>query len=119
MPHKAVPMTRVVDVRSTIAWYQSVGFTLQRTFEDDGDMNWALLTFGTSEVMFATGCNPLAPTGRDVDLYVHVEAVDALYLELKDRVDVTMEPTDVFHGMREFIVRDPNGFTVVFAEPIA
>jgi uncharacterized glyoxalase superfamily protein PhnB len=119
MTQKAVPMIRVPDVLSTIAWYQRIGFTLKRVFEDEGETNWALLSFGTSELMFNAGGLPNRESGRDVDLYAQVEDVDALYKQLKDRVDVEAAPYNAFHGMREFVIRDPNGFSVIFGEPIA
>jgi uncharacterized glyoxalase superfamily protein PhnB len=119
MTQKAVPLIRVSDVRSTIAWYQNVGFTLQRVFEEDGEINWALLSFGASEVMFNAGGVPDKDAERDLDLYAQVEDVDALYSRLKDRVEVRAEPYNAFHGMREFIIRDPNGFSVIFGEPIS
>ena len=118
MTQKAVPLIRVPDVRSTIAWYQDIGFTLHQTFEDEGEMNWALLSFGESEVMFNAGGHSNREVGRDLDLYAQVDDVDALYGQLKDRVEVEAEPYNAFHGMREFIIRDPNGFSVIFGEPV-
>ena len=118
MTQKVVPMIRVADVCATVAWYQSIGFTLQRTFEDDGEINWALLSFGETEVMFNAGGRPNTADGRDLDLYVHVENLDAWYRRLKDRVDIEADPYEAFHGMREFIFRDPNGYSVIFGEPV-
>ena len=46
MPEKIVPMIHVPDVRATAAWYTSIGFKLVRQNEEDGEINWALLTLG-------------------------------------------------------------------------
>ena len=115
---KVVPMIHVPDVRAAAGWYESIGFTVARTNEEDGEMNWALLSFGSSELMFNEGGQPSTSHRREVDLYVHVDDVDDLYLRLKDRVEVVEEPHDTFYGMRELIIRDLNRFWMTFGEPL-
>src|SRR5690349_10271070 len=108
-----VPMIHVPDVRSAVAWYASVGFTAERWHEEpDGEMAWALVSFGDGQVMFDEGGRPSAERRREVDLYVQAEDVDALYDRLEGRVDVVEPPHDTFYGMRELIVRDLNGFWI-------
>jgi catechol 2,3-dioxygenase-like lactoylglutathione lyase family enzyme len=34
-------MIHVPDVRATVDWYTSIGFTLDRQNEEDGEINWA------------------------------------------------------------------------------
>ena len=116
---KVVPMIHVPDVRAAAGWYESIGFTVIRTNEEDGEMNWALLSFGSSELMFNEGGEPSTRHRREVDLYVHVNDVDDLYLRLKDRVEVVEEPHDTFYGMRELIIRDLNRFWVTFGQDMA
>jgi uncharacterized glyoxalase superfamily protein PhnB len=118
LTEKVVPMIHVPDVRAAAGWYESIGFTVARTNEEDGEMNWALLSFGSSELMFNEGGQPSTSHRREVDLYVHVDDVDALYLRLKDRVEVVEEPHDTFYGMRELIIRDLNRFWMTFGEPL-
>src|SRR5262249_7910649 len=43
---KAVPMLRVTDVRRTLTWYTSIGFRELARYEDQGVMNWAMVSFG-------------------------------------------------------------------------
>jgi len=117
MAEKVVPMIHVPDVRATVDWYQSIGFALHRTNDEDGDLNWALLSFGESELMFSAGGQPSTSFRREVDLYVHVDDVDGLYERLKDRVDVVESPHDTFYGMRELIIRDLNRFWMTFGQP--
>jgi uncharacterized glyoxalase superfamily protein PhnB len=61
---------------------------------------------------------PSSEPRREVDLYVHTDNVDHLYQRLKDRVRVVEDPHDTFYGMREFIIRDINGFWVTFGQPM-
>ncbi len=89
MPQTVVPMIHVPDVTATIDWYTSIGFKLIRQNEEAGEVNWAKLSFGNSELMVNAG-------GKTV-----VEG-----------------PHDTFYGMREFIMRDVNGFWVTFGQPM-
>jgi uncharacterized glyoxalase superfamily protein PhnB len=111
-------MIHVPDVRATIEWYKSVGFAVVSTNEDDGKIDWALLSFGDGRIMFNAGGNLTPNKRREVDLYVNTEHVADLYEKLKDQVDIQEGIQDTFYGMREFIVRDINGFWVTFGESI-
>jgi uncharacterized glyoxalase superfamily protein PhnB len=91
---------------------------LDRQNEEDGEINWAKLTFGNSEVMFQSGGKPSTERRREVDLYITNENVDELYQRLKDRVQVVEDPHDTLYSMREFIIRDFNGFWITFGQPI-
>jgi uncharacterized glyoxalase superfamily protein PhnB len=118
MQHSVVPMIHVPDVRAAVEWYVSIGFRAVRYNEEDGEMNWALLSLGNSEVMFNSGGKASSEWRREVDLYVHSSEVDELYLRLKDRVEVVEGLHETFYGMREFIVRDLNRFWITFGQPI-
>ena len=118
MPRKVTPMIHVPDVRATIDWYQSIGFTVIGTNEEDGVMDWAMLSFGEGTVMFSAGGRPSTAHRREVDLYVQTERVDDLYQRLSGRVEVVEEPHDTFYGMREIIIRDLNRFWITFGEEI-
>jgi uncharacterized glyoxalase superfamily protein PhnB len=118
MAEKVVPMIHVPDVRATVDWYQGIGFTVIDTYGDSGDgLSFALLSFGSSEVMFNSGGQPSTRRRREVDLYVYADNVDDLYQRLKYRVEVVEGLHDTFYGMREFIIRDLNRFWVTFGQP--
>lgn len=116
MTKKCVPMIHVTNVRATVEWYQSIGFTVVEAFDDGDDLSFAFLSFGSGEVMFNAGGRPSMEERREVDVYVYTEDVDTLYDQLKGRVDVVAPPHDTFYGMREVIVRDPDRFWVTFGE---
>ena len=49
MPLQQVtPMIHVPDVRATVAWYESIGFAVLNTFEDDDGMTFAMLSYGNA-----------------------------------------------------------------------
>ncbi len=110
-------MIHVPDVRATVDWYTSIGFTLDRQNEEDG-INWAKLTFGNSEVMFQSGGKPSTEHRREVDLYILTDNADDLYGRCKERVQIVEDPHDTFYRMREFIIRDFNGFWITFGQSV-
>lgn len=123
MPAAVVPMLRVLDVSATVAWYQSIGFTVVDTWQeeaqDGGEMTWAELSFGRGSVMFSTGGRANIAERREVDLYVYVDDVAEVAERLAGRVAVVEPLHDTFYGMREFVVRDINGFWLTFGQQAA
>jgi len=111
-------MIHVLDVRAAVDWYTSIGFTLVRQGEDNDEIVWAKLSCGNSEVMLEAGGKPSTEHRREVDLYILTDNVDDLYRRLKDRVLVVVGLYDALYGMREFIIRDFNGFWITFGQPI-
>ena len=83
-------------------------------------MIWASLTYGESEIML--NCGGKASDARAAGirpLHQRLTDVDGLYERLKDRVQVIEDPHDTFYRMREWILRDCNGFWITFGEPMA
>ena len=111
-------MFHVPDVRTTVAWYEQIGFTVKATYGDEtGDnFSFAIVSFGETEVMFSTDGQTSDKWRREVDLYVYTDNVDELYENLKERVDVVEKPHDTFYGMHELIIRDLNRFWITFGQ---
>jgi len=119
MQKKVVPMLHVPDVRCTVDWYRDLGFAVTVTYEDAaGGLSFAMMSFGTGEVMFSSGGWLSGHQRRDVDLYVYTENVDALYDRIRDQVEIIEAPHNMFYGMREVIIRDLNGFWITFGEGV-
>ncbi len=111
-------MIHVPDVRATVDWYRSIGFCVTNTYDnDEGGLSFGMVSWGTSGVMFNEGGKPSSSFRREVDLYVYTDEVDALYLRLKDRVEIVEDLHDTFYGMREFTIRDLNRFWITFGQP--
>jgi uncharacterized glyoxalase superfamily protein PhnB len=114
VPKRIVPMLSVADVQATVDWYLSIGFELTNKFEHDGIVNWAYLHFGQGQLMLNAGGKPATDSGRDTSLYIYVGNTDKLHAKIKDRVEVVEDLHDSFYGMREFAIRDINGFRLTF-----
>ena len=51
------------------------------------------------------------------DLYLGADDVMGLHAAIKDVVPVEWGPEVYFYGRREFAVRDPDGYLLIFTEP--
>jgi uncharacterized glyoxalase superfamily protein PhnB len=119
MPAKIVPMMHVPDVRAAVAWYESIGFVVQATHEEPGcPMDWASLVFGASEIMLSAGGKAASSPRRDFDLYVHVDDLEAQFQAIAPKAQVVEALHATEYGMREFIVKDLNGFWLTFGQPL-
>ena len=128
---KISPMFAVRDMRATVRWYQSIGFTLQDEYEDSGELVFARLTFGSGEFTIGPGGNPGA---RDVSLWFFTDHVQEVYEALKGRqLRMAGRPLNAaegefevrfeedlytpFYGGRQFSIRDLNGLALIFWQP--
>lgn len=68
--------------------------------------------------MLNCGGRPAQHDRRDVDLYVATDDVGGDRRRLDGRAELIEDLHDTFYGMREFIIRDPNGFWITFGQAI-
>jgi len=126
---KGVPMIGVPDIAAALRWYASIGFTEVERYAEDGLVNFGMVTFGKAEIMF--GIHAL-PNAEHVRLWFYTDEVDALYELLKARqlgevrevlegkplgaeaIRFDEELYDPFYGGRQFSIRDPYGYTLIF-----
>jgi catechol 2,3-dioxygenase-like lactoylglutathione lyase family enzyme len=79
---KGVPMIYVPDVRRALEWYTSIGFKEIARYEDDGLVNFGMVSFGKAELML----NMHGQRGaQGASLWFYTDQVDALYQLLKSR----------------------------------
>jgi len=128
---KTVPMFSVRDMRATVRWYESIGFTVDDRYEDCGELLFAKLSFRNGEFALGPGGTP-GP--RDVTLWFFTDRIQEFYQLLKERqlravqaaVSGSSEEPEVqfeedlyepFYGGRQFSIRDNNGLTLIFWQP--
>jgi ankyrin repeat protein len=133
MAKQVVPMLCVRDIDATVAWFLSLGFTLDERYPPKGPMNWAALSFGKVWLMVQPR---VARPHEQIALWFYTTAIDDLYALFRNRqLDASKatlsgsEPEqpairfledlyEPFYGGRQFSVQDPNGFELVFhSEP--
>jgi uncharacterized glyoxalase superfamily protein PhnB len=134
------PNLVVSNIDRSLAFYRDVlGFSLVTTVPEqpppgspkpqdgqggEGGFAFAWMQRDTVNVFLnsetATGMTTAAGTNI---LFITLEpgdiatGIDALFAAVKDRAPVEMPVTDQFYGMREFTIRDPDGYVVTFAQP--
>jgi ankyrin repeat protein len=128
---KTVAMFSVPDMRATVRWYESIGFTVAGEYEDSGELVFARLTFGIGEFALGPG-DSVGP--RDVTFWFFTDRIQELYELLKNRqlrvahADAagTARETEVrfandlhapFYGGLQFSILDINGLELVFYQP--
>jgi ankyrin repeat protein len=129
---KASPMFTVRDMRATLQWYASIGFTVEDQYEDGGELTFARLCFGKGEFTLSPG-GTVGP--RDVSLWFFTDRVQELHELLKERqlrvahaaltggssqeLDVRFDEDlyEPFYGGRQFSIRDNNNLSLIFWQP--
>jgi hypothetical protein len=109
-------------------WYVSIGFKEVGRFADGGIVNWGLVSFGKTELMFSIG----EPVHHQTSLWFYTNAVDDAYQALKSRqmdaarATLAGEPNrgptfefiehlySPFYGGRQFSIKDLNGYALIF-----
>jgi catechol 2,3-dioxygenase-like lactoylglutathione lyase family enzyme len=115
-------MLAVNDLGDTVAFYVEVlGFSLEGTWgRAHGPSTWCALDYGPGTLMFTQrvageGDRPTM-TGS---LYFYPSSLDRYYETLIERgAHPLSAPVDREWGMREFAIEDPDGYLLLFGEPI-
>jgi hypothetical protein len=68
--------------------------------------------------MLSSGGKPSAENRREVGPYITVDRVDDIYRRIQEKASIVEGLHDTFYNMREFIVRDINGFWITFGQPV-
>ena len=116
------PTLETEDLASTVAFYRDVlGFEARGYYPDEENACWASLVNGTVEIAFGGKMLHKDTPGTVMTgaLYLNVDDVDGLWESIKDRVTVEFPPQDMAYRMREFGIRDPNGYVLILGEDIS
>jgi uncharacterized glyoxalase superfamily protein PhnB len=108
------PVLYTKDFDATLAFYCGVlGFACAA--RTDG---WASLELGDARLMLSlpNAHEPFTKPNFTGSLYFRCEGVDALWARLRDRAPVVYPIESFDYGMREFAIRDVNGYVLQFGE---
>lgn len=128
---KGVPMIYVPDVARALDWYSSIGFKELARYEEDGVVNFGMVSFGKAEIML----NMHGAAGpHDASLWFYTDRVDSLYQLFKSRqlkaaqaalagqggdlegIAFEQDIEDMFYGARQFGIRDLHGYILYFIQ---
>ena len=122
------PNLMVEDINQTLNYYHGVlSFdTIAKGPEGAVNLHWAHVRKGEVEIMFQLEEHlkrelpelRKEDIGGGLTLYIEMEGVDKYYEYLYTSSDVVDQIKDTADGMREFTVRDVNGYYLTFAERI-
>ncbi|WP_109486896.1 VOC family protein [Occallatibacter savannae] len=95
-----------------------MGFDVRATNRESegGKIDWTLLRLGQSEIMLNAGGLPSSASRREFDLYIHVKDVNEVRTRIDGKAEIVEELNETFYGVREFIIRDCNGFWITFGQ---
>ncbi len=120
----ALPLLYVADIERSRAFYcDKLGFTLADRWDADGALNWCRLVKEGASIMLqraeAADVAHLRQERSDVMLYFLCENVDDLCTEFQGRGLDVPAPEVAFYGMKQLILRDPDGRSICFENPVA
>ena len=132
---KLTPNLSVNDVGQTVQFHRNIlGFTLDMTVKvgstriesrlsDQDEYAYAMVSRDEVYFMFLKADHFEKDVtvkkgfcrGASVLFYIDVERIDDVYRQLKGRVDIVKELETTWYGMREFYIKDCNGYLIGFA----
>ncbi len=110
------PLLTVSSIDDTIRFYHDLlGFECVNRME-----GWAALRRNGVELMISlpNAHEPFEKPTLTGSLYFNTSDVDALWDKIKDKANVVYPLENFYYGMREFAIRDNNGYTLQFGQEI-
>ena len=119
---RITPFMHVPDLNQAVAFFRDLlGFEVYLQFED-----YAYVQRDTAGVRILQnhGNDGAPPGNRRFSYYIDVDDVDALYAELKPKLDALPKgnvhgPADKPYGQRELSILAPDGNLLVFGHSLA
>jgi uncharacterized glyoxalase superfamily protein PhnB len=141
--NRSTPYLRVRDMQRSLAFYvEGLGFEVTNSLTAEDGLFWARLQRDAYELMLSHRPSRFLDDGHAEDdhehdvhgrhvfnvqaaqngelnfvTYLYVDDADAAYEELQGRgIETVDAPEDKFYGLREFLIRDPDGYYYAIAQ---
>jgi catechol 2,3-dioxygenase-like lactoylglutathione lyase family enzyme len=117
---RVLPCLLAADMRQTLGFYIGLlGFTQTGYYPIESDpIRTEVRRDGVAIIFYSESARGLGEKPAQSGLlYVFPESVDALASEFRGKVPFLWGPEETEFGVREFAIRDPNGYVLAFAEP--
>ena len=106
----------VADMKETISFYERLGFRVTGRHDDE----WAEVSRDQATLQFFTA-PPQGVADEPVlsgTIYFYPTDVSAIAAEWSNVISLEWGPAEMPYGMREFGIKDPNGYFLAFTEPV-
>lgn len=112
-----VPVLKVADLQRSLDFYTGVlDFSVAWRADNDGGGENAMLHAGATNLLLSTGSH-LGDTPQFTGtLYFSTTGVQKLFEAIKEKAEIVWPLETMDYGQREFGIRDPDGYTLAFAE---
>jgi catechol 2,3-dioxygenase-like lactoylglutathione lyase family enzyme len=122
------PLIQVFNMQSALAFYRDIlGFSVVSDSGGGDDASWVWLQRGEINLMlndqYEPGSVPAEPPAErqkwhgDTCLYFGADP-DAIYQFLRSKKIEPEPPKDAPYGMRQLYLRDPDGYSICFQQPV-
>ena len=119
---QCVPFLKVVDIATTIRWYENIGFQCTATNHiwdpKDCELNWAEMSWEDATFMLGPDERAIIPEMKDTSLSFNVDSVDAVntIIEMLQSKEIQIDiEHETFYGRKVVSFADLNGFHVSFS----
>ncbi len=130
------PNLAVKDIKESISFYKELGFELimavpedKSSFGADIDESknyiWAMMKNGGVELMLQEVASfkedigdVFDKVGASASFYMKMDNVDGFYEKLTAKAEIVKELHTTWYGMREFYIKDCNGYILGFAAQV-
>lgn len=115
------PVLESRNLEETIEFYTNrLGFTVRGKLEEDGKPVWCDLVKDQVSIMFSTPNEKMnyGTIQLSGSIYINVEDVDTLWSSLKDCCEIVYPIENFVYEMREFAIKDNNGYVLNFGETL-
>jgi catechol 2,3-dioxygenase-like lactoylglutathione lyase family enzyme len=113
------PNLLVSDIDRSAAFYRDVlGFQQITTVPEQPPYVFVWLKHGAVDV-FLNLPQDTSPSAGTNSMYIKLQGIDGLAAKVEEAgVKLAIPMHTEFYGMKEFAVHDPDGYLIIFAEPV-
>ncbi len=114
-----VPVLKVTHLQRALEFYMGMlGFNIVWQAANDGGGDNAMLANGPVSLLLSTGEHLGKQPQFSGSLYFNMTGIDGFFEAIKDQVEIVWPIETMDFGQREFGIRDPDGYTLAFAEAV-
>jgi predicted enzyme related to lactoylglutathione lyase len=116
VPKNLVALAYVADVRTSIAFYEILGFEVGNTHVDEasGETDWAALERGHAALMLGKSTGTVVPQQQGILFYLYYDDIAATHAALAQQGLAVGPMSHPFYCPKgEFRVVDPDGYVLM------